>query len=116
MRRRKSKSLRKVFRRTPGGRTVEHYEPRKPKKAHCAGIGCDAVLKGVPRERPHKMQNMPKTKKRPSRPYGGVLCSRCMRLKITQEARKKEVRKEGITEEEASKETVKKKVKQGVSK
>lgn len=86
MRRRKSKSLRKVFRRTPGGRTVEHYKPRKPKKAHCAS--CGAVLKGVLRERPYKMQNTPKTKKRPSRPYGGVLCSKCLRQRIKQGVRK----------------------------
>ncbi len=86
MRRRKSRSLRRVFRRTPGGKTVIHYEPRKPKKAHCAS--CGAVLKGVLRERPYKMQNIPKTKKRPSRPYGGMLCSRCMREKILMSVRK----------------------------
>lgn len=86
MRKRKSRSLRRVFKRTPGGRTVVHYKPRKPGKAHCAK--CGAVLKGVLRERPHKMRTMPKTKKRPSRPYGGVLCSRCMRQEIKRGVRK----------------------------
>ncbi len=81
---RRSKTLRKVFVRTPGGKTAVHYKKRKPKKAHCAG--CGAELKGVPRERPYKMQNMPKTAKRPERPYGGVLCSKCTRNKLKQEA------------------------------
>jgi large subunit ribosomal protein L34e len=78
--RHKSKSMRKVFVRTPGAKTVVHRRKRKPKKAHCAG--CGKVLPGVANERPHKMKTMPKTKKRPERPYAGMLCSRCMRAKI----------------------------------
>ena len=70
---------------TPGGKNKIHYRKRKPSKAKCGR--CGAVLKGVPRERPFKMQNMPKTKKRPERPYGGVLCSRCMRDTIIKKAR-----------------------------
>lgn len=65
--------------------TVTRYLKRKPKAAHCAS--CGAVLSGVPRERPYKMQNMPKTMKRPERPYGGVLCSKCTRQKIKESAR-----------------------------
>ena len=56
---RKSRTLRRVFVRTPGGRTVVHYRKRKPSKAKC-GV-CGAILKGVPRGRPYKMKNMPKT-------------------------------------------------------
>ncbi|MBN2112437.1 50S ribosomal protein L34e [Candidatus Woesearchaeota archaeon] len=82
----KSRSMRRVFRRTPGGKTVMAFKKRKPSKAKCAG--CGKVLPGVPRERPHKMQNMPKTAKRPQRPYGGVLCSSCTRKKIIEKARK----------------------------
>lgn len=81
----KSNSLRQVFRKTPGGETVTHYRPRKPSNAKCAK--CGAVLKGTPRARPVEMQNMPKTQKRPERPYGGVLCSSCMRSKIKDQAR-----------------------------
>lgn len=81
----KSRTFRRVQRRTPGGRTVKHHELRKPSKARCAG--CGAVLKGVARERPYKMQNMPKSKKKPNRPYGGALCSRCTRAKIKEMAR-----------------------------
>ena len=73
----KSGTFRKVQRVTPGGRNVQHYERRKPSKAVCST--CGRVLAGVPREIPTKMQNMPKTAKRPERPFGGVLCSKCMR-------------------------------------
>ncbi|MBI2129611.1 50S ribosomal protein L34e [Candidatus Woesearchaeota archaeon] len=76
----KSRTFRRVFVKTPGGKTVIHYEKRKPSKAHCAN--CGSVLSGVPRERPFKMMKMGKTEKRPERPYGGMLCSKCMRLKI----------------------------------
>jgi len=76
----KSRTMRRVFVKTPGSKTILHYKLRKPSKAICGG--CGTQLSGVPRERPFKMQNMPKTKKRPQRPYGGVLCSRCMRQVI----------------------------------
>ncbi len=66
--------------------TKVHYKRRKPSKAKCAG--CGNGLKGVPNELPIKMQNMPKTQKRPERPYGGNLCSKCLREKIKAEVRK----------------------------
>ena len=55
-------------------------EKRKPRLAICSI--CKTELKGVLRERPYKMRNTAKTKKRPERMYGGVLCSRCAREKI----------------------------------
>lgn len=82
----RSRSLRRIYRKTPGGRTVLRYEKRKPSKAQCGG--CGAVLKGMLRERPYKMRKTVKTKKRPERPYGGVLCSKCLRRKIIEGARK----------------------------
>lgn len=82
----RSRTLRRVSRRTPGSRTKLHYKKRKPSKAKCSK--CGKLLPGVPRERPYKMSRMPKTKKRPERPYGGMLCSACMRLKMVSEARK----------------------------
>ena len=83
----KSRTFRRVSVKTPGGKTVKHYKKRKPSKAVCGS--CGAELKGVPRERPYKMQNMPKTAKRPERPYGGVLCSRCTRVLVTEKAKEK---------------------------
>ena len=81
----RSRSLRKVFRKVPGGRTSINYKRRKPKAARCGN--CGAVLKGVPRELPYKIRSMAKTKKRPERPYGGVLCSKCMRQDIINKVR-----------------------------
>ncbi len=69
-------SYRKVYRRTPGGRAVIHYEYRKPGIAKCAI--CGKPLNGVPRARPVELRNMAKTMKRPERPYGGYLCHRCL--------------------------------------
>ena len=76
----RSTSIRRVQRRVPGGRTVQHYRREKPKQAHCEK--CRKPLAGVPRERPYRMRTMAKTKKRPSRPFGGTLCSSCMRKEI----------------------------------
>ena len=76
----RSTSVRKVAKKLPGGRTTIHFSKRKPKAAVCGS--CGAILKGVPRELPFRMKNIPKTKKRPQRPYGGVLCTRCTRKKI----------------------------------
>ncbi|MFC1728509.1 50S ribosomal protein L34e [Nanoarchaeota archaeon] len=76
----KSRTLRRVFVKTPGSKTKVQYRKRKPSKAKCGK--CEAVLSGVPRERPKKMQKMSKTKKRPQRPFGGVLCTKCTRIEI----------------------------------
>jgi len=80
----KSGTLRKVIRRTPGGKLSVQHKKRKPQAAKCSE--CAATLKGVPRALPSKMTNMPKTRKRPDRPYGGSLCSRCTRQKIVETA------------------------------
>ncbi len=81
----KSRKMRRVYVKTPGGKTVLHHRMRKPAKAHCAG--CRKVLAGVPREFPSKMANMPKTAKRPERKYGGNLCTACARKLLKSKAR-----------------------------
>jgi len=81
----KSGRLRKIFVKTPGAKNVVHYRQRKPSKAVCSN--CKKLLAGVPRELPAKMANLPKTKKRPERPYGGDLCSACTRKLLQQKAR-----------------------------
>lgn len=83
--RHKSGALRRVYKRTPGGKVKLTYRKKKPSKAKCAV--CGIFLKGTLRERPYIMKKTAKTKKRPQRPYGGVLCSRCMRRKIIKAAR-----------------------------
>jgi len=73
----RSRSRRRVYKRTPGGRTVVHYEKRKPKAARCAI--CGKPLGGVPRERPVELRKLAKTERRPERPYGGHICPSCLR-------------------------------------
>jgi len=85
MKTRKSRSLRRVKVKVPGGTTRLVYKSRKPKSAKCSS--CGTVLKGVPREMATKMKNLAKTKKRPQRPYGGMLCSSCMRKLMIHKAR-----------------------------
>jgi len=81
----RSRSLRRVTRRTPGGRTKTHHKKRNPKIAHCGN--CRGILNAVPRARPYIMRRLAKTKKRPERPYGGNLCSSCMRKVFIAQAR-----------------------------
>jgi len=83
--RHKSRTYRRVFVRTPGSKTVLQHRLRKPSKAICGK--CHNQLAGVPRERPVKMRTLPKTAKRPERPYGGALCSKCTRITLVAKAR-----------------------------
>ena len=81
----KSRTLRRVFKKTPGARNVLHYVKRKPAQHKCALCGKELI--GIPRLRPRRMQNISKTQRRPERPYGGFLCSSCARRKIIEESR-----------------------------
>jgi len=81
----KSRTLRRVFKKTPGGNNIVSHEKRKPAHAKCGT--CGGILSGVPRERPYKVQQLAKTERRPERPYGGVLCSACTKQKIKLQAR-----------------------------
>jgi large subunit ribosomal protein L34e len=81
----RSRTMRRVHVRTPGGRNVIHYTARKTSRPHCAS--CSTVLHGTPATAPRALASMPKTQKRAERPYGGELCSACMRRKIIALAR-----------------------------
>jgi len=82
----KSRSLRRVYKKTPGSKTRVHYRKRKPGIAKCAI--CGKPLHGIPRLLPSKFKNLAKTKKRPQRPYGGKLCSKCTKQIIMEKHRK----------------------------
>ncbi len=82
---RRTRKLRRIYVRTPGGRTVVHYKEMRKSRQHCSS--CGSVLHGVKAVHPHVLRAMPKSQKRPERPYGGVLCSQCMRREIIQKAR-----------------------------
>ena len=64
--------------RTPGNRLVTHYEMKKTNVARCSF--CKKSLHGVPRVTSSGMRKLPKSSRRPERPYGGSLCSECMRI------------------------------------
>ena len=72
----KSRSLRRVYVKTPGAKVKLHYRKKKPKATRC-GM-CKKPLKGIPRD----VSKLPKTKKTPQRPFGGLLCSKCKRITI----------------------------------
>ena len=76
---RRSRTLRRIHVKTPK-HTKLVYAKRAHSKPHCAN--CGAVLKGVATGAPYRMAKLSKTERRPERPYGGMLCSRCSRLKI----------------------------------
>lgn len=81
----RSRSLRRVQKKMPGGKTKQVYVKKKPGLHKCAE--CGAELKGIPRLSATKAKNIAKTKKRPERIYGGFLCNKCARAKLKQEAR-----------------------------
>ncbi len=83
--REKSGRFRRIFVKTPGGKTVIHYRQQKASKAHCRD--CHKVLSGVPAQSPAVITKLPKTARRPERPYGGILCSPCMRKALLSKVR-----------------------------
>lgn len=99
----KSRTFRRVKRVTPGNKNVIHYVKRKPGRAVCGN--CGVTLAGVPNGSPLKLQNMPKSSKRPERPYGGVLCSKCARELIKIIAREDDSSEVLGVEESEEKET-----------
>ncbi len=73
-------SFKKLQRRTPGGKTVTHKKKKKTGKHKCAI--CHDLLHGTPRGSPVEIGKLSKTERRPSRPFGGQLCSKCSRIVI----------------------------------
>jgi len=62
-------------RKSPSGKKVVIYKPPKAGRAKCAV--CSAKLNAVPSRSPAGMRKLAKTKKRPERRFGGVLCASC---------------------------------------
>lgn len=76
----KSRTKRRVYIKTPGGKNKILYKKRNMGKIKCGN--CGGELHGIPRMIRSKFRSIPKSKKRVERLYGGNLCSRCMRKKI----------------------------------
>lgn len=79
----KSGSARRMHVVLPSNKTVLRFKKKKVGQAKCQITG--AKLAGVPRVR--KMTNMPKSAKRPSRPFGGVLSPAAMKRVLIEKAR-----------------------------
>jgi len=75
--RHRSRSMKRKQVKTPGRKTVTHYEPKMHSKHLCAI--CNGILHGKPRGRPVEIQKLSKTERGPVRPFGGMLCSGCTR-------------------------------------
>jgi large subunit ribosomal protein L34e len=84
----KSRTLKRVFVRTPGSKSVLHYRKRKPSSHKCAT--CKKTLAGTPKDLPSKIRHMSKSSRTPQRPYGGNLCSVCTRALLKEKARRVE--------------------------
>ncbi|NCN39335.1 MAG: 50S ribosomal protein L34e [Candidatus Aenigmarchaeota archaeon CG_4_10_14_0_8_um_filter_37_24] len=81
----RSRSLKRTQMKVPGGRNVTHYRRRNPNVAKCS---CGMPLSGIPRLRPSEFKKLSKSKRRPGRPYGGNLCSKCSREIFREKVRK----------------------------
>ncbi|MFQ5620842.1 MAG: 50S ribosomal protein L34e [Candidatus Nanoarchaeia archaeon] len=81
----RSRTFRRVFRKTPGGRTVKHYKRRKPSRPVCPVTG--QPLQGVARGIPSRVKKLTRSQRKPNRLYGGMLSSQASRRRIIQETR-----------------------------
>ncbi len=81
----RTRSKRRVQVKLPGNTTVTHYRRRRPAAAKCAS--CKKVLMGTPRALPSAVQKVPKSARRPARPYGGYYCASCMRTALLVQVR-----------------------------
>lgn len=80
---RNSNSLRRVKKKASGGRTVLHMTKKKPEHLLC--YKCGAKL-NRPKHTNIEIRKLPKTKRRPQRPFPG-LCSKCMRKHFKESVR-----------------------------
>jgi large subunit ribosomal protein L34e len=76
----------KVRVRVPSGKVVVRKKWKKAAPAKCAV--CGKPLQAIPRLRQAEMRKLPKSKRKPERPYGGYLCAECMKEIFREKARK----------------------------
>ncbi|MEM5879535.1 MAG: 50S ribosomal protein L34e [Candidatus Aenigmatarchaeota archaeon] len=79
-------STAKVKVKLPSGKVVIKEKWKKASPAKCAA--CGKPLQGIPRLRQQEMRKLKKSKRKPERPYGGYLCSECMREVFREKARR----------------------------
>lgn len=74
------RKAKKIKKRIPSGKSVIRRGKKRPAYTKCAE--CGAQIHGMPRLKPSKLKKIPKSKRVPNRPYGGNLCSSCMRNEL----------------------------------
>ncbi|MAF34460.1 50S ribosomal protein L34e [Candidatus Woesearchaeota archaeon] len=74
----RSRTLRRVKVKTPGGKTITHYRIRKPGKPQCRD--CGNYMHGIPHVIRSVLRGLTRSAKRPTRPYTNNLCGRCLRV------------------------------------
>ncbi len=82
----RTRSKARIFIKTPGGRVVIHYRKRKTKSRICQL--CKKEIHGIPRMNSSNASKFPKSSKRISRIYGGIICGKCLRLILKKEIAK----------------------------
>lgn len=82
----RSRTFRRIKNRLSASRVVVKYAYRNVSLPSCGS--CGSVLPGVKNMRCVESRTSPKTFKRSQRPFGGVLCSKCMRDVFVAKARK----------------------------
>ncbi len=83
-----SKTKGKQTIRLPGGRSKVTVKQKRSSRVVCAVTG--KPLQAVPQARSAKLQTISKSKRRPERPYGGVLSSKATRKLLITKAREEE--------------------------
>lgn len=66
--------------RVPSGQTVLHHRRRRNAAPQCAQ--CRVILPGVARGTKTIVKKIPRSARRPERPFGGYFCSACTRRTI----------------------------------
>ncbi|MDD1776954.1 MAG: 50S ribosomal protein L34e [Candidatus Helarchaeota archaeon] len=80
----RSKNQKKIV--TPGKIVKTHY--KKPTNQFCKCARCGTPIKSIPRLRGPSIHKFGKSKRRPSRIYGGYYCPNCLSLRLRDAVRK----------------------------
>lgn len=81
----RTRTVKRTQKVTPGNRTVTVYRSKKSSVARCQLTG--QKLNGVPRVSKAKLKHMSKSARRPTRPFGGVLSPAAMKRVLIERVR-----------------------------
>lgn len=78
----KSNKVRNV--RTPGSKLVVQYVGKRAQGPRSSNDSCECGqrLNGIPQLRPYHYKRLAKKDKSVSRPYGGVICGKCVKTRV----------------------------------